>query len=110
MTTAEHAPMGDLAKTGRKKSQVDYKEILSPEDFSVYAELRNLRKQIAEDEGIPAYAVFTNAQLAWMVTDNICSNTALSAGKGIGQARVEKYSAQFLSCLEQCRKKQHLEQ
>jgi superfamily II DNA helicase RecQ len=40
--------------------RVDYREVLSEDDFAVFAKLRELRKQIAETEGVPPYAVFTN--------------------------------------------------
>ncbi|MCH9650960.1 MAG: hypothetical protein K0U98_22245 [Deltaproteobacteria bacterium] len=39
-----------------KKGRIDYKEVLSQEDFATYAHLRNLRKEIAEQDGVPAYA------------------------------------------------------
>jgi hypothetical protein len=44
--------------SGGKRDRIDYKEILSEQDFAVYAELRNLRKALAEQEGVPAYALF----------------------------------------------------
>lgn len=84
-----------------RRSTVDYKQILSPEDFAVFAELRKLRKQIAEAEGIPAYAVFTNEQLAGIVKNKVRSNTGLAAIEGVGQVRVDKHAQRFLSCLIQ---------
>lgn len=40
--------------------RVDYKEVLSPEQFAVFSRLRTVRKEIADKESVPAYAVFTN--------------------------------------------------
>ena len=88
----------------KKISSIDYREVLSPEEFAVFAELRKLRKQISDAEGIPAYAVFTNAQLAKIVTDDIQNKTDLGTIEGIGQARVAKYGSQFLACMENLRK------
>lgn len=51
-----------------KRGQVDYREILGAEDFAVYAKLRDLRKTISEAENAPVYAIFSNAQMADMVT------------------------------------------
>jgi hypothetical protein len=54
---------------------VDYKEVLNEADFAVFSRLRDLRKVIAEKEAVPAYAIFTNEQLAAMVTgkvDRLC--------------------------------------
>jgi superfamily II DNA helicase RecQ len=46
------------------KIKVDYREILEEREFAVFAKLRSLRKTMAEKEGVPAYALFTNEQLA----------------------------------------------
>src|SRR3990167_3818425 len=44
--------------------RVDYKEVLGEADFARFADLRVWRKSVAEHEGVPVYAVFTNEQLA----------------------------------------------
>lgn len=43
-----------------RRSRIDYREVLSEQDFSVYAKLRSLRKELAEKDGVPLYTVFTN--------------------------------------------------
>ncbi|MGB3917414.1 HRDC domain-containing protein [Thiothrix litoralis] len=60
-----------------KRGQVDYREILVAEDFAIYAKLRDLRKTISEAENAPVYAIFSNAQMADMVTNRATSLTAL---------------------------------
>jgi hypothetical protein len=49
---------------GSKRAKVDYRELLSAGDFVLFAKLRILRKGMAEREAVPAYALFTNEQLA----------------------------------------------
>lgn len=44
-----------------KRDRVDYREVLGEDDFAVYSELRRLRKQLAEREGVPAYPKPRNA-------------------------------------------------
>ena len=83
-----------------KRDRIDYKEILSEQDFTVFAELRNLRKSLAEQEGVPAYALFTNEQLATMVTQRVQNIVALGSIEGIGKARLEKYGGLFLHALQ----------
>ena len=51
--------------------RVDYREVLSEADFAVFARLRELRKSIADAEGVPQYAVFANEQLASMVRGKV---------------------------------------
>lgn len=56
-----HASATKTASTARgKKSQVDYREVLNEEDFAMYSELRELRKQVAQRENVAVYVVFTN--------------------------------------------------
>ena len=43
--------------------KVDYKEILSEEDFIFYSKLRELRKELTNNEALPVYTFFTNEQL-----------------------------------------------
>lgn len=90
----------DKPVSSGKRDRIDYKEILSEQDFAVYAELRNLRKVLAEQEGVPAYALFTNEQLAEMVTRRVTTLTALGEIEGVGKARLEKYGGLFLNLLK----------
>ena len=87
------------AATAGRGGRVDYRQVLSEGDFIVYAELRSLRKEIADRDGLPAYALFTNEQLAEMVTRRAASEAALGDIPGIGKARLEKYGREFLAVL-----------
>ena len=44
------------------RGKVDYKEVLSPNEFTVFAKLREVRKEIAQAEAVPVYTIFTNEQ------------------------------------------------
>ncbi len=88
-----------VASRDTRKNRVDYKEVLNAEDFSVFSELRDLRKQIADREGTPVYNIFTNEQLAEMVQQRTTSKTALGNISGIGAAKLEKYADEFLAFL-----------
>jgi superfamily II DNA helicase RecQ len=83
-----------------QRPKVAYKEILSGPDFAVFARLREVRKGIAERDGVPPYAVFTNEQLAAMVTEKSDSLAALARIEGVGASRLEKYGAIFLNVLQ----------
>ncbi len=82
-----------------RRGKVDYREVLNDADFSVYARLRSLRKEIAEADGVPLYALFTNEQMAEMVTRRVASLAALREIPGVGEARVTKYGEPFLKAL-----------
>ena len=93
-----------LDRSGRPAPElgkrVDYREVLSESDFAIYAKLRSLRKSMAEKDGLPAYTLFTNEQLAAMVQQRVTSLRALEEIQGIGPARVKKYGAAFLEILQ----------
>lgn len=88
-----------IDKIGKQKQKIDYKEVLTENDFQIYARLRELRKAIAEREATPVYNIFTNEQLAAIVQQRILTKSALLVVEGIGQTRVEKYGKAFLDCM-----------
>ena len=82
-----------------RKGKVDYKNELSEAAFSVFSRLRAHRKKIAEEEAIPAYAVFTDAELAEIARlDEITEKNMLSIN-GIGSKKMEKYGKQLCRML-----------
>ncbi|HRY14467.1 MAG TPA: HRDC domain-containing protein [Candidatus Competibacteraceae bacterium] len=82
-----------------EKTKIDYREVFDERDFATFVALRTLRKELAETEGVPAYALFTNEQLAAMVRGKARTVTDLAAIEGVGKSRVEKYAAAFLKVL-----------
>jgi superfamily II DNA helicase RecQ len=81
------------------RGKVDYREVLSAPDFALYSKLRDKRKALAEAEAVPPYTIFTNEQLAEMVTSKTDSLAALRKINGVGESRVTKYGAEFLQIL-----------
>jgi len=96
---SETAPGAPEAAGRGRKSRVDYREVLDQQAFATYAALRSLRKDLAEREGVPAYALFTNEQLAAMVQRKASTAAELAEIEGVGKARVDKYAAAFLEVL-----------
>lgn len=84
----------------KRKNKIDYKEVLNEADFALYAQLRDLRKTIAEQEATPVYNIFTNEQLAAIVQQRIVTKSALLAVEGIGQTRVDKYGNIFMDTIK----------
>ncbi len=84
---------------GSGKDKIDYREKLSPEDFAVFSALREVRKELAERDGVPVYAVFTNEQIAAMVTTKADSLAALQKIDGVGASRLEKYGERIVAAL-----------
>lgn len=103
-------PLPDALKTpehrsgsrgnGAASARVDYKQVLSEADFAVFADLRAWRKEAAEQDGVPVYAVFTNEQLAEMARQRVGAIADLGAIDGIGPARLDRYGAAVLERLQ----------
>jgi superfamily II DNA helicase RecQ len=98
-TDADSPPPSRAPSGFSRRGKPDYKEVLSPPEFAVYSRLRDLRKELAESQGVPVYALFTNEQLALMVQKRIASLAALRDIPGIGDSRSEKYGEPFLQTI-----------
>lgn len=94
---------GEDAGKGFSKGRVDYKSVLSAEDFSLFVKLRDWRKGAADGEAIPVYTVFTNEQLAEIVKRKVRTKSALQEIGGIGEARVKKYGDAVIALMEEYR-------
>ena len=80
-----------------KKRRSDH--LRSPADESLFDQLRQLRKQIADGAGVPPYVVFGDATLAQMASEKPLDDDALLAISGVGQHKLEKYGAEFLDAI-----------
>ena len=79
--------------------------ILPPEvqpqfDETLYDKLRWKRRILAEQEGVPAYRIFTNRSLAEMATYRPESLEELRALHGVGDQLSTKYGKTFLTAIQ----------
>ena len=82
-------------------AKIDYKEVLDAPTFALFSRLREVRKALAEKETLPAYAVFTNEQLAEIARKRCASVAELAKIEGVGAARVEKFGAALLGAVKE---------
>jgi superfamily II DNA helicase RecQ len=85
--------------SGGSAQHIDYREILSEQDYALFDKLRGLRKELAEKQGLPVYAVFNNDQLAAMIKSKASTLKDLAVIPGIGESRIKQYGGQFLDLL-----------
>jgi len=78
------------------KNKVDYKEVLDEISFQRFARMREIRKHLAKEEGIPAYAIFTDVELAGLAKMEKLTRKAMLTVKGVGEKKVEKYAKHFI--------------
>ena len=64
-----------------------------------FERLRELRRRLAQEQGVPAYVVLDDAALAAMARDVPRDEAGLLAVPGIGRVKLERYGATFLAAL-----------
>lgn len=88
----------------RGEEQIWQKIVIRPvqqtEDDTLFEQLRSLRKEISQREGVPPYVIFHDSTLREM--SSLCPNDkqAMLQVKGVGEAKYEKYGVLFLECLQ----------
>ncbi|HRI61522.1 MAG TPA: HRDC domain-containing protein [Saprospiraceae bacterium] len=89
--------LGDIAATEREKQRVDYREVLDEATFKRFADLREIRKRVATEEAVPAYVIFSDAELAAFAKTAPLTAASMKAVNGIGEKKIEKYGHYFLT-------------
>ena len=84
----------------RFPERTDYMKVLPPEVFAVFAKLREKRKSLAQDAGVPPFAVATDAQLAEMAKFGSADEASLGKIEGFGESRLKAYGGAFLEGFE----------
>jgi superfamily II DNA helicase RecQ len=100
----DYVGVASAGNESAKKSaagKVDYRELLEPNEFDRYLQLRALRKEIAEQKAVPHFTIFTNEQLAAMARLKKVSKVEMKGIPGIGEAKVSQYGDTFLNLLKQ---------
>jgi len=73
---------------------------LSDEDRALFEKLRELRKRIAAEQGVPPYVIFHDATLMAMAVDRPKSPEQMLGLNGVGRTKLDRYGAAFLRELE----------
>ena len=68
-------------------------------DGELFGKLRALRKALADERGVPAYIVFSDATLVAMAERHPHTEDELHTIPGVGPKKLEQYGAAFLALL-----------
>jgi superfamily II DNA helicase RecQ len=79
-----------------QKGKVDYRTVLDEPTFQKFSKLREIRKQVAVEEGVPAFAIFTDEELAGLAKLPEITPKTMITVKGIGEKKVERYAKYFM--------------
>ena len=72
---------------------------LGPPDQELFEELRELRRRLAEEAGVPPYIVFGDAALVEMSRAKPASEEEFLAVNGVGKVKLERYGKAFLEVI-----------
>lgn len=65
----------------------------------LFEDLRTLRRQLADERGVPAYVVFSDATLLAMAETRPTTEAGLLGVPGVGPVKLERYAEAFLAVL-----------
>ncbi len=84
-------------KTGKRKTTgVE----LSEADEAMFEKLRELRTEIAREEGVPPYIVFSDKSLVSMCLIKPTNRSKMLTVVGVGEFKFDKYGERFIDCVK----------
>ena len=101
---AEDLAAEGIVATPRRRSSKSYDRVaepgpLSDEGEALFQSLRELRKSIADRQGVPAYIVFSDKTLRAMAAGRPATTEELLAVSGVGPLKLERYGEAFLEAV-----------
>jgi ATP-dependent DNA helicase RecQ len=95
------AVSGTSGGTGSRTSRGSDAAMLDDDDKELFERLRVVRRELADEAGVPAYIVFGDKVLLEMVARRPGSSRELLQVPGVGEAKLERYGAAFLDVLRE---------
>jgi len=96
-----------MAKEQEKASRSDGKKNkrksivgIADKDDTLFEKLRSLRMEIAREERVPPYIVFSDKTLAHMCIVKPQNKKEMLTVSGVGEFKYQKYGQRFLKCIE----------
>ncbi|HET7370076.1 MAG TPA: DNA helicase RecQ [Gammaproteobacteria bacterium] len=79
------------------KARID----IAPEDENLWEALRIVRRELADQQGVPGFVIFHDATLREMVAHRPATEDEFLALNGVGQKKLEAYGADFMRAIAQ---------
>jgi len=78
------------------RAKVDYRQVLDEPTSQKFSHLREIRKKVAATEGLSAFIVFTDEELAELAKLEEITIKSMLGIKGIGEKKVERFAHYFI--------------
>jgi len=86
------------AKKAKKKKSAAAIE-LSEDDLRLFETLREIRKQLAIEQGVPPYVIFGDTALVEMSRERPANDDEFLEINGVGEVKLERHGATFLEAI-----------
>jgi len=86
-----------FSAASESKAKVDYRQVLDEPTFQKFSNLRAIRKQVAAAEGLSAFIVFTDEELAELAKLEEITVKSMLGIKGIGEKKAERFAHYFMA-------------
>jgi ATP-dependent DNA helicase RecQ len=86
-------------KPGKKKRKAGPVSELNENDLRLFETLREVRKQLAAEQGVPPYVIFGDAALVEMSRERPSNEDEFLEINGVGQVKLERHGAIFLDTI-----------
>ncbi|RBW42833.1 DNA helicase RecQ [Psychromonas sp. B3M02] len=91
-------PRLQLVKATAKQKR---RSVSANADSKLFAKLRHLRKQIADQENLPPYVIFSDVSLSEMSEMMPTNDSQFLSITGVGHIKLDKYGEEFISEIKQ---------
>ena len=89
----------EIEITSPAKSKQRMSDLLTSSGFELFETLRILRYEIAKEEAMPPYIIFSDKTLVDMCVKTPTTRTDMMQVSGVGENKYERYGERFLSCI-----------
>ena len=90
LETRKSVPETGRAERKQKKTE------LPEQDMPLWNALRSLRRELADEQGVPPYVIFSDASLLEMVQKRPADSRSFRYITGVGDSKLERYGTAFL--------------
>jgi len=88
------------ARRAQEEKKTKQRATVKRERLGLFDELREVRKALARESGIPPYLVFNDATLQEMVAQKPMNDAEMGRISGVGERKLHRFGDQFMSVIK----------
>lgn len=92
----------------KSKEKIEVQEQKADYELALFQQLKDVRRQLAANENVPAYIVLSDATLLELATYLPNNKEEINKVSGFGEVKIEKYGARFTEVISEYCKQHHL--